>query len=300
MVSAETIGATPDALVLAAAAFVLFSLAKLNATADGRWWLLTGFASGAALLSKYTAFFLVISIAFWLIVTPQGQKWLRSPWPYVGGLIAFTCFVPTLAWNAAHDWISFKFQFGRMAAGKPTLRYLVEFCLGQIVLASPFIFILGSVGLARASRSTVRSQPLALAAAMIWPALVYFAIHSLHDRVQGNWPSFIYPAFVVLAAAVMTSPFRQSGIDRLLKPACALALPVAVGILAFSYAQETIGIIQLGKNDPVSRMTAVGIAPVTEEISTLARQTGAQGIVTSKYGTTALLAFYSSPTHVDN
>lgn len=295
MVSAESIGATPDALVLAAAAFVLLALAKLNATTDGRWWLLTGFASGVALLSKYTAFFLVISIAFWLIVTPQGQKWLRSPWPYVGGLIALTCFVPTLAWNAAHDWISFKFQFGRMAAGEPTIRYLVEFYLGQLALASPFIFILGSVGLARASRSTVRSQPLALAAAMIWPALVYFSIHSLHDRVQGNWPSFIYPAFVILAAAEMTRPLRLRGVDELLRTARTLALPVAVGILAFAYAQETIGIVPLGKDDPVARMTAIGIKNVTDEISALARQNGVHGIVTSKYGTTAWLAFYLHP-----
>ena len=295
MVSAETIGATPDALVLAAAAFVLLALAKLNATSDGRWWLLAGIATGVALLSKYTAFFLVISVAFWLIATPQGQKWLRSFWPYVGGLIALVSFVPTLAWNAANDWISFKFQFGRMAAGEPTIRYFVEFFLGQLALASPFILILGSAGLILASRFRARSQPLALAAAMIWPALVYFTIHSLHDRVQGNWPSFIYPAFVILAAAVMTGPLGRPGIDRLLRLARSLALPVAIGILAFSYVQETIGIVPLGKNDPVARMTAVGIAPVTEEISTLAHQTGAQGIVTSKYGTTALLAFYLRP-----
>ncbi len=295
MIAAETMGATPDALVLAAAAFVLFAMAKLTTTSDGRWWLIAGFATGIALLAKYTALFLGISIVFWLVVTPQGHHWLRSFWPYTGGLIALAFFVPTLEWNAAHDWISFKFQFGRMITGEPTFQYLIEFYLGQFALASPFIFILGAVGLGRASRFRATSQPLAIAAAMVWPALAYFSFHALHDRVQGNWPSFVYPAFAVLAAAVMTAPLSHKGIDRLLRFARALALPVAVGILIFAYAQATIGIVPLGKRDPIARMTAVGILPVTNEISALARQNGAKGIVASKYGTTGWLAFYLRP-----
>jgi hypothetical protein len=74
-----------------------------------------------------------------------------------------------------------------------------------------------------------------------------------------------------------------------------LALPVAVGILFFAFAQAATGILPLGKSDPIARMTAVGILPVTDEISALARQNGAKGIVTSKYGTTAWLAFYLRP-----
>jgi 4-amino-4-deoxy-L-arabinose transferase-like glycosyltransferase len=295
MVSAETIGATPDALVLAAAAFVLFAMAKLMATSDGRWWLMAGFATGIALLAKYTAFFLGISIAFWLVATPQGYKWLRTVWPFAGGLIALACFVPALAWNATHDWISFKFQFGRMVTGEPTFQYLVEFYLGQFALASPFIFILGAVGLARASKFTVTSQPLSIAAAMVWPALAYFTVHSLHDRVQGNWPSFLYPAFTVLAVSVMAAPLSHQGIDRLLRFARAFAIPVAIGILIFAYAQVTTGMLPLGKRDPIARMTAIGILPVTDEISALARQNDAKAVVTSKYGTTGWLAFYLRP-----
>jgi 4-amino-4-deoxy-L-arabinose transferase-like glycosyltransferase len=295
MVSVESMGATPDALVLAAAAFVLLAMAKLMATSDGRWWLMAGFATGIALLAKYTAFFLGISIALWLVATQQGHKWLRTLWPYAGGLIALACFVPALAWNATHDWISFKFQFGRMATGEPTFQYLVEFYLGQFALASPFIFILGAVGLTRASRLAATSQSLSIAAAMVWPALVYFTVHSLHDRVQANWPSFVYPAFTVLAVSVMATPLSHQGIDRLLRFARAFAIPVAIGILIFAYAQATTGMLPLGKRDPIARMTAVGILPVTEEISAIARQNGAKAIVTSKYGMTGWLAFYLRP-----
>jgi hypothetical protein len=81
----------------------------------------------------------------------------------------------------------------------------------------------------------------------------------------------------------------------LLRFARAFAIPVAIGILIFAYAQATTGMLPLGRRDPIARMTAVGILPVTAEISALARQNGAKAIVTSKYETTGWLAFYLRP-----
>ena len=45
---------------------------------------------------------------------------------------------------------------------------------------------------------------------MIAPAAVYFLWHSLHDRVQGNWPSFLYPAIAIAAAAIYVQCRRLS------------------------------------------------------------------------------------------
>ena len=45
---------------------------------------------------------------------PRLRRWLLSPWLYAGGAVAALVFLPVLAWNAAHDWISFRFQFGRV------------------------------------------------------------------------------------------------------------------------------------------------------------------------------------------
>jgi 4-amino-4-deoxy-L-arabinose transferase-like glycosyltransferase len=295
MVAAEAMGATPDSLVLAAASFVLLAIAKLETTSDGRWWLLAGFATGIALLAKYTAFFLGAGIVFWLISSRQGRYWLRSFWPYAGGFVALAFLVPTLMWNATHEWVSFKFQFGRMAAGEPTLRYFIEFWAGQFALASPLIFILGAVGLTRASRLTSGSQPLSIAAAMAWPALAYFSVHALHDRVQANWPSFVYPAMSLLAASVASGPLGHRAINGFLRFTRVLALPVALGILIFAYGQAMTGMLPLGRSDPIARMTAVGFIPVANEISTLASRSGAKGIVTNDYVMTGWLAFYLHP-----
>lgn len=295
MFEAESMGATPDALVLAASAVLLWTIAELEETRDGRWWLAAGLAVGVALFSKYTAFFLIAGVSLWLVATPRGRAWLRTPWPYAGGMLALAFLVPNLLWNAANGWISFKFQFGRVTAGALTLRYLIEFIAGQLALATPFVLILGIAGLARETRITRAVRPLSFAAAVIWPALAYFSIHSLHDRVQGNWPSFVYPAFVLLAAAVFVARSPNSRSESVLRVSRMLAFPAAACILAVTYAQAFTGSLPLGERDPIARMTATGIGPVAIAISGIAHQRNAAAIVTTKYVVTGWLSFYLRP-----
>ena len=73
-----------------------------------------------------------------------------------------------------------------------TLRFLFEFLGAQILLATPFIFALAALGMAFSSRD--RNGGTFLLAALVLPSAVYFLVHSLHDRIQGNWPCFLYPA----------------------------------------------------------------------------------------------------------
>src|SRR5262245_46819091 len=101
-VAVGTVLATPDAPLLVASAFVLYFLAKVHETSCGAWWL-----GGLALLSKYTAVFFGLSIALWLALVPSLRRWLATPWPWLGGLIAVVLFTPVLMWNAEHDWVSF-------------------------------------------------------------------------------------------------------------------------------------------------------------------------------------------------
>ena len=287
MTASQGMAATPDSLVLCAAAFLLLAIAKLEQREEPRFWLAIGAALGAALLAKYTSFFLCAGVLLWFVGTAQGRRWVGSPWPYVAALIAFGCFLPNLAWNAAHDWISFRFQFGRVVSGAPDFRYLPEFIAGQIVLASPFILALGLGGLMRETRFGPAARPAAAAATMMWPAIFYFAFHALHERVQGNWPSFIYPALSILASAGA----HQGALNF----ARRLALPVALAILAFVYLQATAGIFPLGIYDPVARMTAVGISPVTNQLAKLARRNGAHALVTTDYAATSWFSFYLRP-----
>src|SRR5690242_14833086 len=99
MAAVGTLIVTPDSPLLVASSFVLFSLAKVLETGRGVWWLAVGLAVGIALLSKYTALFFGPAILIWLVSVPKMRKWLISPWPYLGAVVAFAIFSPVILWN---------------------------------------------------------------------------------------------------------------------------------------------------------------------------------------------------------
>jgi len=287
MLTSQSMGATPDIFVMTGSAFLLWCVGELERTQNGWWWLAAALALGIALLAKYTAFFLAISLGLWLLFTPKGRRWLGSPWPYLSAVLAAAFLIPNLMWNAAHGWISFKYQFGRIGAGHNNPLHLLEFLAGQLALASPVILALAAIGLGRETRRKFAS-PLSMSALLVWPALLYFTIHSLHDRVQGNWPSFIYPGLALLAAAA-----AENAHGTAMRWLARLAVPVALLILAVCYLQAWTGLLKLGKGDPVARMTAVGFDAVAKQASALAESDHAAALVTTRYVNTGWLAFYT-------
>jgi len=258
MTAVETMAATPDAPLIAAAAAFLYALARVED--DPKWWLAVGAAGGLALLSKYTGFFLGLGALAWIVFA--SRRWLLSPWPYLGAVLAFAIFAPNIWWNATHHWMTFAFQFGRVGAGHFTLRFLFEFLGAQLLLASPLILIAGVWGLKRD----------ALLAALVLPAVAYFAVHSLHDRVQGNWPCFLYPMLAVAAAQVRIR----------------FTATVAAVVLAACYLQVLFDIVPLGRKDPGSRLLAYGMDDAVRQIE----QGHPAAILTTDYATTSWLRFY--------
>jgi len=290
MISVEMLAATPDAPSIAAAAMFCWALAKVAETQDGRWWLAAGFAAGLGLLAKYTGFFLGFGALAWLIISPPVRRWLVSPWPYCGGAFALLLFVPNLWWNSTHGWETFAFQFARVEGETFTLLHLFEFLSAQLVLATPFILVLGAMGLGDATRA--RDERLALIAAILWPAIIYFTYHSLHARVQGNWPCFLYPLLSVAAALSWERADWSCWRAPLARWSKRLAIPVAGALLAAAYAQALFGVVPMGRKDPLARLLAVGFPEVSEKVEALRLSTHADAILTTEYASTAWFAFY--------
>ena len=261
MVAVETMAATPDAPLIAASAAFLWAMTKLDE--DPKWWLVVGAAGGFALLSKYTGFFLGLGALAWMAFA--GRRWFLSPWPYLGAVLALAIYAPNIWWNATHHWMTFAFQFGRVGAGHFTLRFLLEFLGAQLLLASPFVLL---------AALFTRDK---LLVALSGPAILYFAIHSLHDRVQGNWPCFLYPMLAVAAAECR---------HWLRRP----AVPVAAVLLVACYAQAFFGVVPLGRKDPISRLLAFGVPETVAEVEAAHPGT----ILTTDYETTAWFSFYGS------
>ena len=286
MVSVEMLAATPDMpSVVFAAAFVFF-LAKVQQSGDGKWWLAVGIAGGLGLLSKYSALFLGLGTLFWLIVDARHRKWLMTVWPYLGAALALLIVTPHLIWQAQHQWMTFAFQFGRVGGGAFTLRFIGEFLAAQVGLATPLIFLLMVIGLWRATRrgDAKTGNDRLLLAVLTWTAIAYFLQHALHDRIQGNWPCFLYPALAILAA----DAFRTEGKSRWLSFAAA---PLAALLLLVTYNQAARWYPIPLNNDPLARLLGRNFAPVGDVVGAISKARLADAILTTDYQTTAWLRF---------
>lgn len=293
MLTVESLAATPDAPSIVTAAAFCWALAKIAETGDGRWWLAAGMAAGLGLLSKYTALFLGLGALVWLIANTPRRHWLLSPWPYLGGILALVLFLPNLWWNAAHGWETFSFQFGRIGGGYFTLRFLFEFLGAQTVMASPFILVLGIMGLTAARW---RDDRQALIPAILWVSIAYFVWHSLHDRVQGNWPCFLYPLLSVSAALAAQRTDWNRWRAPLARWSARLAVPVAATLLLAGYAQALLGVVPMGRKDPLARLLAVGFSDVASQVQVLRIATHSDAILATDYASTSWFAFYA-PAH---
>jgi hypothetical protein len=118
---------------------------------------------------------------------------------------------------------------------------------------------------------------------LVWTGVAYFLQHALHDRVQGNWPCFLFPALAILAA----DAFATTGKARWFSFAAA---PLAALLLLLTYAQAQFGIVPL-KKDPLARILGRHFRPVGDVVEALTRARVADAILTTDYETTAWLRF---------
>src|SRR5882724_5693317 len=244
MAAVGTLIVTPDAPLLVASSFVLFFLAKVLETKRGPYWLAVGVAVGCALLSKYTALYFGPAILIWLGSVPKLRRWLLSPWPYLGGIVAFAFFSPVILWNADHQWVSFIKQFGRARIEDFTLRYIGELLPTQIAFATPLVFILGAMGLfALWKRKAGASAARVLINSMFWTITLYFVWHSLHSRVEANWFGPVYPAFAIAAAAAANLTRWGSRAQRTVDFCLRWAAPSGILMFALVILQANTGVL---------------------------------------------------------
>ncbi len=294
MVAVGTMIVTPDAPLMVASSFVLYSLAKVWQTKRGAWWLLVGLSIGVALLSKYTALFFGAGILVWLLLVPELRRWLISPWPYLGGLVAFAVFSPVILWNADHQWVSFIKQLGRARVEGVTLKYLGEMIPTQFAFATPLVFILGVFGLyALLRRNAEASKPArALINTSVWVIALYFVWHSLHARVEANWLGPVYPAFAIAAAYAVYGTTWKPREQRTIEFCRRWALPGGVLLFVLLIVQANTGLLTGFRRDVTVRSVGVGWAELAREIEATRVRAGAACVMARDYGTTSWLMFY--------
>jgi 4-amino-4-deoxy-L-arabinose transferase-like glycosyltransferase len=273
--------ATPDTPTCLFWTLSVWCLAREWRSQNPVWWLAAGMSAGLSCLSKYSGLFLAPGVFLWLLLAPGGLARLKRPWPWLAGLLALAVFAPNIAWNAAHGWMTFDKQFGRVGGHGLHLGRLPEFLIAQFLLLNPLIAVQAARGAAEAwrdRRAPERPGPL-LPLLIATPFILYLCVHSLHDRVQGHWPVPAFSALVLCAAAAAETS----------RPWLRRVTPIlGLGLSALMLGYLAAPLPGLGRTDPALYVRSW--PAFAEDVEALRRAQGATWVGTESYGVAAQLA----------
>jgi hypothetical protein len=119
---------------------------------------------------------------------------------------------------------------------------LVELILTQALLLNPLLtgFAIRGLNLKTLPSEAVaegRKMDLSLLVLTALPFALYLLVHALHDRVQGHWPTPLYPA-LALIAAVAASRLSTSALSAFARRAV-LPFGLGIGALALIFGATT-------------------------------------------------------------
>lgn len=243
---------TTDAPLLLFWTLSLYFLA--GALRSDRWrdWLLAGAAAGLGLMSKYSMVFLLPALGVYLLVAPQHRGLLRSPRPYVALALALLILAPNIAWNAAHQFVSYRHTAGISQLDRAWLHpdALLEFFAAQFGVFGP-LTALGLLLIAFRPRRLLADQRLRFLAAFSLVPLAAFLALSLLSRAFANWAAFAYSAGAALVAVWWVMHDRRGWL------AAALAVNLALGAALYHYHDlaHALGIELTARTDPYARVT---------------------------------------------
>jgi len=199
-----------DALWWALGAYILMRALRRD---DPRLWLLFGLIAGLGLLTKITFAFFGFAVVAGVLLTPQ-RRHFRTPWPWLGGAIAFVFLLPYILWNLTHEWPTLEFwaHYGGHSGGP------LSFLLNQLLAMNPLTVPLSLLGLyfyLRARLGT-RYRPLGYAFVVLYVLLTvldakaYFLAPAYSmlfaagavalEKAQTRWVNPVRPLYAALLA----------------------------------------------------------------------------------------------------
>jgi 4-amino-4-deoxy-L-arabinose transferase-like glycosyltransferase len=288
---------SPDIALIPFAVAMIWALVRLAASNNPRWWLLAGVFGGLSLLSKFTVVLLLPGIVAFMLVPDWRVRWLKSPYPWLGALIAVVLFLPVLIWNAQHDWASFRFQLVRATAThEVSLRTVGDYIGLQIGLVGFVLLPVVLSGLTlTARRGYLAREPVAvlMSTAVLVPFL-YFLWKSLSLRVGDTWPMFMWPVGFAAAATNIAMLPREGWPAWMIRSTIWWANTAVVSglvtvVLVFLYSVASPWNF-FGGADPIGG--EAGFAQVAARVQVQLKETGASWIATTDYRTFAMMRWY--------
>ncbi len=210
---------------------VLVTVGQALADDRPRLWLLAGAVAGVGLNNKHAVAFCLLGVLVGVALVRETRPALRTPWPWLGGLLALTMWVPNLVWQAQHGWPVFDLS-ADIADEYGGIGGRLDLVLQAVLMFSPLIAVVWLLGLVRLLRRPdwARLQPLAIT--FVVALVVFLVAGGKGYYLAGAIPPLIAAGCTSLAERRTTRRTVVAGV--VLVASAAVAYPATVPVLPAS------------------------------------------------------------------
>jgi 4-amino-4-deoxy-L-arabinose transferase-like glycosyltransferase len=179
-------------------ACVAYSMVRLLADDEPRWWLAVGAFIGLGMMTRYTILFLATGIAVGVLLTPA-RRYLRSKWLWLGVGVSLLILLPNAIWQIRHNFISIdcirEFHARDVRIGRAD-----GFLWKQLLLGTyPFVPPLALAGLWFYLFSAAGRRFRALGWMFLTPLVLLAAMHGRDYYMGPDYPVLLAAGAVVWA-----------------------------------------------------------------------------------------------------
>lgn len=205
---------------------LVYCLARLLRSGNGKGWIAVGAFAGLGLMTKYTMAFYLVALCLALLLTPE-RRYFKSRWLWYGLALAFLIALPNLIWQAHHGWISLTFlrfiHARDIGEGRTQSFWPDQFTINTPLIAAP-LWLAGVVWLFLPSqrRFRVLGYVFAFVVLILWLS-----------QGRGYYAGAVYPLTLTVGAVCWERVLqRMPKFWPRLAQAAMVALILASGVLA--------------------------------------------------------------------
>ena len=226
-------------------AVALLAFARLLRGGDQRLWLLIGAAVGVGLEIKHTMVALPVAMFLGILLSNR-RTMLLAPFPWLGVAVGVLVFLPNLAWQATHNWISVQYILSHRGHTDGPLAYWWQQVL---VFFNPAFVVPAVAGMISLHRDE-RFRALVYASAAV--LLIFFVLGGKSYYAAPIYPVLYAGAAIWLDRRVLTTRLR---VAAFMTPSVAVGAFLALAVLPVAPTPSGLFLDEVGWPE-LARQTA--------------------------------------------